>query len=459
MNPILLSELASRFGGVLAGGDAAVTHFATDSREVVPGSFFVAIAGDRVDGHNFVDDVIAKGAVGSLVERPVHGPHILVSNVVEALAQMGRSYRREFPGPVVGVTGSAGKTTTKEMVAEALSPLGAVLATVGNRNTEFTAPLLWPESNTGEYRSAVIEMGMRGFGQIAHLASFSQPQIGIITNIGWSHLELVQNRQGIATSKAELFQSLPSDGLAIAPHEDDFVDFLREQAPCSVETFGFSEGATARVFDYEPLPGWRSRARVSVGSETVAVEFPGGRHLALNAAAALLAARRAGVPLNAAAEALRHMKMPPMRNDVYKFGEQVWVLDMYNSAPNSAKSSLEMVYERAGERPVVAVLGEMRELGEESLEKHRQLGRLCAALGVSVLIGIDSEATRSNPSADRPARAMVEAATGIEARYATDHAEVRQLLESIPANAIVLVKGSRAVALERVVPDGVMAGG
>jgi UDP-N-acetylmuramoyl-tripeptide--D-alanyl-D-alanine ligase len=457
MKPIPLSELARRFEGTLHGEGAPVSHFATDSREVQPGSLFVAITGGRVDGHSFVEEVRSKGAVASLVERPVEGPHILVSNVVDALANLGRSYRREFVGPVVGITGSAGKTTTKEMVAAALSPLGLVLATVGNRNTEFTAPLLWSESNTGKFRAAVIEMGMRGFGQIAHLASFSFPQIGLITNIGWSHLELVGDRKGIARAKAELLEALPKDGLAIAPHEDDFVALLRSQAACEVATFGFSGDATARVTDYLPLPDWRARARVTLGGESVEVELPGGKHLALNAAAALLASRRAGVKLSEAAEALRTMKMPPMRNDMRKFGNQIWVLDMYNSAPNSARSSLEMVHERAGDRPIVAVLGEMRELGSESLSQHRELGRLCAELGVKILIGIDSEATRSDPGAELPARAMVEAAAGIEAHYAADHAAARQLLESIPGNAIVLVKGSRAVALEKVVPAEVLA--
>lgn len=211
------SELAGRLQSELfASAKIVVTGFATDNREVKPGDAFLAIAGARVDGHDFVEQALAAGASLAVVERPVDGPHIHVDNLVQALARLGASFRDSFSGPVVGITGSAGKTTTKELVASALSPLGEILKTEGNRNTEFTAPLLWPQIEP-ETAAVVVEMSMRGFGHIAHLAAFSRPTVGIVTNIGHSHLETVGNRDGIARAKG---------GAAGSPSERRNRDFV-----------------------------------------------------------------------------------------------------------------------------------------------------------------------------------------------------------------------------------------
>ncbi|HEY0867714.1 MAG TPA: UDP-N-acetylmuramoyl-tripeptide--D-alanyl-D-alanine ligase, partial [Fimbriimonas sp.] len=240
MKPLTLADVAAYVDGTLhhAEPEAEVTGFATDSREVDPGDLFLAIRGANVDGHDFARKATNEGAVATLAERDVPGPHILVDDVVQALARLARHYRDSFLGPVVGITGSAGKTTTKEFAAAALSPLGPVLKSEGNRNTEFTSPLVWTEL-TPDHRAAVIEMGMRGFGQIAHLASFSQPTIGVITNIGYSHGEMVGGREGIAKAKGELLDALPKEGWAVLWQDDPFLESLAMKAP-RLRTFGFA---------------------------------------------------------------------------------------------------------------------------------------------------------------------------------------------------------------------------
>jgi UDP-N-acetylmuramoyl-tripeptide--D-alanyl-D-alanine ligase len=443
-----LPRLAELFEGV--GNDlseAAATGFALDSREVRPGDLFLAIRGANVDGHDFVTQALANGAIATLAERSVPGPHILIPNLVDALAKMALHFRQQFGGKVVGITGSVGKTTTKEFVAAALSPLGKVAQTTGNRNTEYTAPLLWAEME-GDEKAAVVEMGMRGFGQIRHLASFARPQIGLITNVGHSHLEVVGSRQGIAEAKAELFEALPSDGLAVAWAGDDFLGLLRAQAPCPVATFGFRSGE-AQVVAYEAASWTLSRATISVYGQIAEVEIPAaGRHLALNAAAALLVADACDVGAERAADALSAVRLPEMRMEVLDRGGATLVLDAYNAAPGSFKAALEALAEIpcSGER--VVVMGEMKELGSLTEQAHREVGRAIVDSG-AMRACFFGEATRSAMDECR-IRGMREEALA----FAEEIGDVRRFLETIRAGDTVLIKGSRAMGLERALEHG-----
>ncbi len=446
MKATTLRDLANRLGAELHddGSDLA-TGFATDSGRVTPGDLFIAIRGARVDGHDFVASAIASGAVAALVERPVDAPHLLVRDVVEALAHMAASFRTSFSGPVVGITGSAGKTTTKEFVAAALSPLGPVLKTHGNRNTEFTAPLLWPDVEDA-HRAVVVEMAMRGFGQIRHLARFSQPTIGLVTNVGHAHLELVGSREGIAQAKGELLEGLPEDGLAVIWHEDEFRDVLRAKSKAPVRTFGVNAGADCRVTGYRVLDWDRCAVTGKLNEKIWSVELPAvGRHMALNAAAAVLVASSLGVAPKDAAQALCAVALPPMRMQITQFRGARILLDTYNASPASMAAALETISELpvAGRR--IAVLGEMRELGEHREEAHRELGRLLgqSAVDEAVLVGdsvelVRIEAVRAGFDPD-----LIKVAGSIE--------DVQAFLASVSANDAVLIKGSRALELERAI--------
>jgi UDP-N-acetylmuramoyl-tripeptide--D-alanyl-D-alanine ligase len=444
VKPLPLAELARIVGGQAVGiRDEVATGFALDSREVRPGELFLAIRGAKTDGHDHVPEALAQGAVAALAEREVEGPHVLVPNLVDALARMALHFREKFRGPVVGITGSVGKTITKEFVAASLSPLGKIAQTSGNRNTEYTAPLIWPEME-GDEAAAVVEMGMRGFGQIRHLASFARPTMGLITNIGHSHLELVGSREGIAQAKAELFEALPSDGRAFAFAGDDFLGLLRAQAPCPVETFGFHSG-DAQVASYRAESWTRSSATVRVKGHEVEVELPAaGRHLALNAAAALLVASACEVRPEAAAAALSQVKLPGMRMEVLERNGATLVLDAYNAAPTSFLAALETLKELpcAGERMVA--MGEMRELGALTEQAHREVGRAIAAAGVrrACFWGESAAWAREECLVAGLAPESFAIAESLE--------DVRAFVQSARPGDTILIKGSRALEMERV---------
>lgn len=449
-----VSELASRLGGRFENctGEEIVSGFATDNRQVQPGDLFLAIRGANVDGHTFVNQALASGAIGAVVEsahfQPSGQPCIILESLVEALASMGLSFRNEFSGPVVGITGSAGKTTTKEFTVSALSTLGRVIRTEGNRNTEYTSPLAWSEQwedENGSARSAVIEMGMRGFGQIAHLASISKPTIAIVTNIGWSHLELVGSREGIAKAKSEILEGLPEDGTAVLWSEDEYLgNLINAAGDRKIVTFGRSGNADCQVTDYKPIDWFQAEiSGVLKGKKWKTVMPTVGRHLALNVAAALLAATEAGAPLDSAAEAIGRTQLPPMRMEIRSWKGATLVMDNYNSNPPAVEFALETLADVPVEGQRIVVLGTMRELGEESATGHRNVGRAVARFKPDrvVLIG---------PDTDKIAAGAI--AKGYPAEKISNAASVQDLESAIGAvqrGDAILVKGSRALELER----------
>lgn len=447
-----LGDFAARCGGALRGEDAEFHGFATDSREVQAGVLFICIKGERVDGHDFASSALAAGAVACLCEKPVDGPHILVDGIASALAAFAVTRRNEFLGPVVGVTGSTGKTTTKEFVAAALSPLGPVLKSEGNRNTEYTSPLVWADLRP-EHKAVVVEMGMRGHGQIAHLASFSLPTIGIVTNIGTSHLEKVGSREGIVQAKSEMLRALPRDGTAVLWQEDLYLESLRSACDCRVRTFGFAQEAECRILGYRAVTWEKCIVRGRLDDVVFEVELPtSGRHQALNAGAAVLAAWSAGVPVAEAAAALQTAVLPPMRLQVVPFRGATVVLDTYNASPDSTVAAIRTLSDLPAEGRRIAILGEMKELGDYTESGHREVG---AALGVSpvdlaVLTGgptsfIEDEALRAGFSSSK-----------IVSYGSFDIENVRRFLAGVQPGDVVLIKGSRALGLESAL-EGVKA--
>ncbi len=439
MKPILVQDFAQRCRGSIHGNwqAPAFAGFALDNREVKPGDLFLAIKGANVDGHSFVSQALASGAVGAMVERPVDGPHILVDNLVNGLGRFGRSRREEFFGPVIGITGSAGKTSTKEFVAAALSPLGPILKNTGNRNTEYTSPLVWAElDNT--HRAAVIEMSMRGFGQVAHLAAVSEPNIGIVTNIGNAHAEMVGSREGIAKAKSELLEALPPTGNAIIWAEDDFTDLLKGRSRAPVLTFGFGP-SDCQVLRYKAISWTEAHVEGTLKGKPWHAKLPSvGRHMALNAAAAILAAHCTGVPVQEAADALASAVLPPMRMEIIVLNGATIVLDNYNASPPSMAAAIETLSEIPASGRRLAVIGEMRELGPESAAGHRNVGE---ALGKSKVDSVlfygeaTKEAARSS---------------GLKnVAFAASLADVTEFLRTVRAGDVVLIKGSRALELEK----------
>lgn len=445
MNPIPLDNLARLVGGEVVHADpsALVQGFATDSREVGPGDLFIAIRGERVDGHDFAEIARQAGAVAVLAERTISGPHVLVPDVVSALARMAADFRGRFSGPVIGITGSAGKTTAKEFVASALAPLGSILKTSGNRNTEYSVPLLWPELEE-KTRAVVVEMAMRGAGQIAHLASFCRPTIGLVTNVGYSHLSEVGSREGIAMAKAELLEALPVDGLSVVWSGDDFLGFLRARARGRVVTFGFEPRTDVGLSRYRALDWRRSQVSGSAFGSKFEMELPAvGRHIALGAAAALAVAIPLGVSIDQACAAMGMADLPPMRMQIIEWKGATILLDAYNAAPPSVLAAIQTLAESPGTGRRMAVLGEMRELGEYTEQGHRSMGRYVAECGLDQVcfFGEPTRFAREEAIRQGMPRHRIHEAASLD--------EVAEFLDRLEPGDAVLIKGSRALELER----------
>ncbi|MCH7903352.1 MAG: UDP-N-acetylmuramoyl-tripeptide--D-alanyl-D-alanine ligase [Armatimonadetes bacterium] len=449
--PISVDDFARRCGGVPHGfsSGAKIEGFAFDSRDAKPGDLFLAIKGERVDGHDYCQGAMAGGAVGALVERSVDCPHILVADLVDALAKFARHARRGFSGPVIAVTGSVGKTTTKEFIAAAMSVSGSVLKNEGNRNSEYSSPLVWAELSP-EHKSVVIEMGMRGAGQIAHLCSFTSPTVGVVTNIGSAHIEMVGSRAAIASAKSELLQALPTDSHAVLPQDDEFLPVLREASGCEVITFGFSPEADCRITGYRALDLHRCAVRGRLHSDSFEVELPTvGKHQALNAAAAIAAAGAAGVSVSDAVAGLTGVDLPPMRMEMVERDGAFVLLDTYNASPDSTVAAIQVVCEVPCTGRRLAVLGEMLELGDFTEAGHRLVGKAVAEAdldGVLLTGGatdyIRDEATKRGYPANR-----------IQSLSSLDLAEVARYLQTVNPGDLVLIKGSRALELERALTE------
>ncbi len=438
--------MADLLGGELDSPRQALIYgFATDHRQIKAGDAFLAIKGANFDGHEFAQAAFKAGAVVIIAERPVSAPHILVPNLVEALARFARELRSTFDGPVIGITGSAGKTTTKEFLTSALSPLGRILKTEGNKNTEYTAPLMWAALEP-DTQVVVVEMAMRGFDQIAHLASFARPDIGIVTNVGYGHMEMVESREGIARAKGELIEALPPDGTAVLWAEDDYFSTLSDFAGSrQVMTFGTSETADCRITGYQPL-GWES-ARVTGrvdGLDWEATVPVIGRHIALNAAAAVLAAYLVGVDPAEAASHIHEAKLPPMRMEVREINGASVLLDSYNASPPAVIAAIEALSELQISGRKFVVIGEMKELGEHTEKLHRVVGQM---IGKAHL---DRVLFYGQPMAEFAREEAIRVGLRSEhARIATSIEDVKAFLAELTPGDAALVKGSRALELER----------
>jgi UDP-N-acetylmuramoyl-tripeptide--D-alanyl-D-alanine ligase len=407
-----------------------------DTRTQNPGDVYFALRGPNHDGHNFLEAAIGKGASALVVDRATGLPNeLVVPDTERALQDLGAWARRKWGGQVIGVTGSAGKTTTKDAIAHLLEAELSVGKTIGNFNNHVGVPLSLLRLPDG-CRAGVIEMGMNHAGEIRRLAAIAKPDIGVVTNVGYAHVEFFGSIEGIAAAKRELIEGLPPDGVAVLNADDPRVSCFREVHPGRSITFGFSERSDVRAENVEyGAAGSRFRA--------LGVDFESsmsGRHAVMNLLAAIAVAHVFQIAPERLRQAVAAFSVGNMRGErTVHHGIVIWN-DCYNSNPEAAQSMLDVLRETPATRHI-AVLGEMLELGSAAEELHRQVGRYAAGRGVDLLIGVHGAA-----------RAMVEAAAqaGVEAQFFEDPAEagdrVRQLARSGDA---ILFKGSRGVRVEK----------
>jgi len=436
------------------------TGVSIDTRTIGNGQLFVAISGSRLDAHDYLVRAVESGAAGLLVERDRALPNVLAADLpvlaaddtTRALGALAAGHRTSHHGPLVAITGSNGKTTTKEMCAAILAVAGPCLKNAGNLNNEFGLPLTLLRRDACHGR-VVVELGMNHRGEIARLAAIAGPTVGVITNVGTAHIEFLGSREEIAREKGDLVAALGPDAVAVLNADDAFVDAQARRTAARVVRFGLGPGADVRAEGLQVRNGGYA-FELCAPEGSIACEVAGlGETAVLNALAASAAALAAGVPLSEIALGLsRYRPVPGRLEPIALTGGGVVINDTYNANPQSTEEALQVLSRLAGgggngsAARGIAVLGDMGELGEVTPDAHREAGRLAASLGIDRLYALGEHAAELARGA-------------IEAGMDPSHVHVSQSWEEtgelvsaeLTARDRVLVKGSRAMRMERIV--------
>ncbi len=423
-----------------------------DSRAVEPGALFAALKGERADGHDFAAGALAAGAAGVLAQRPVEGtaegPCVVVPDVREALGRLARGLLERLPGvTVIAVTGSAGKTSTKDLIAQLVGRAGPTVHPPGSFNNEIGLPLTVLRADAGT-RHLVLEMGARGIGHIAYLTGIARPDVGVVLNVGTAHVGEFGSRENIARAKGEIVEAVPAGGTAVLNADDPLVAAMAARTRGEVVTFGRAPDAAVRAVD-ETLDE-QGRARFTLvtpeGSAPVALRLHGA-HAVPNALAAAAAARAAGLPPETIADALSAATPASRwRMEVTERADGVTVVnDAYNANPDSVRAALDVLVHMARGRRAYAVLGEMAELGDSAVAEHAKIGQHVARSGIAGLIVVGA-----NAAAMAEGAGQVASWTGECVQVDDVGAAVTALSGRLGPRDVVLVKGSRVAGLERV---------
>jgi UDP-N-acetylmuramoyl-tripeptide--D-alanyl-D-alanine ligase len=445
-----LRNFARACGGRLEGGDRVFAGVSSDSRTLSAGDLFVALRGPRFNGNEFVGAALAAGAAGALVDAPqaLGVAQVVVADTQEALSRAGHAWRSAVDIPVIGVAGSNGKTTAKEMTAAILSAAGNTLATRGNLNNHIGVPLTLLRLEPG-HRFAVIEMGANRAGEVAQLVAIARPTVGLITNAGAEHLEGFGSLEGVARAEGEMVAGLAADATAVINADDDFADLWRGMTRARLVTFGIANAADFRASGLRTTLGaggflTRFRLASPLGQADIELHL-GGRHNVANALGAAAAAAAAGATLEQITRGLGAMRAVPGRLQLKQAACGAWIIDdSYNANPSSVRAGIEVLASIEGRRWLV--LGDMAELGEFAADAHSQVGAFARERGIERLLATGALA----------ALAVERYGTGGQ-WFPDTGALTRELLRALAADGSeaasvrLLVKGSRVNRLERLV--------
>lgn len=431
--------------------DTVFTDVTTDSRQLAPGTLFVALRGEKFDGHAFVSKALAAGAAAAVVDHVPEGVDpgkcLVVKDTLDAYQKLASAYRLSKPKvTVIAITGSNGKTSTKDLISACLSAKYRVIKTQANFNNEIGLPkTLFTIQDDTEF--AVVEMGMRGLGQIRAMKKLALPDAAVITNVGDTHLELLGSLENIAKAKSEILEDFTPANHAFLNGDDPRVSVMPTGA--KVTTYGIDADCDVKALSLTPTGlGTDFTYRSRVTGQTQAVHLPlAGRHNVMNALAAIAVAEVYGVADGAIAGALEHPAMTGMRQEVLHFGDITVINDAYNASPVSMKAGLETLRDlvkNQGRGRAVAVLADMLELGAHSQSGHTQVGEWAADCGVKELIVYGTEAKYIGEAA---------AKRGVIVTYAANKEEAARLLQKIlQPGDVVLCKGSHSMAVDQVIP-------
>jgi UDP-N-acetylmuramoyl-tripeptide--D-alanyl-D-alanine ligase len=444
MISLSLAEIAGITGGRLVNSDGSATVTGAveyDSRKVGPGGLFVAFAGEKADGHDFGPKVVGAGAAGVLGTRDAGVPGIVVEDQLDALAKLAHAVLERLPElTVVGLTGSSGKTTTKDYIGQLLSRLGHTVAPPGSLNNELGFPytVLQADEKT---RFLVLEMGARGIGHIRYLTGIARPSIGVVLNIGAAHIGEFGSVEGTAQAKGELVEALPATGVAVLNADDALVAGMAPRTGARVLLVGESAEAGLRASDVVLDSLGRASFVLRNGLDSGNVRLSvAGRHQVANALSAAAVALTAGMAFDEVVEALGEVGIVSGRRmDVVQRPDGVTLIDdSYNANPSSTAAALHALAAMGAGKRTTAVLGYMAELGDYEVSGHAEVGRLAAELGVDRLIAV---AENARPILDGAAEVGAWRGT---AQLATDQAAAIEILQNdLRADDVVLVKGSR----------------
>lgn len=458
MKNMTLENIEKACGGRYIGTEAEkkteVLGVVIDSRQVESGYLFVAIPGEKVDGHKFIPDVFAKGAAAVLSEQQLEdpaGPYILVESTTKALRDLAEYYRKSLDIKVVGITGSVGKTSTKEMIASVLSEKYKVLKTEGNYNNEIGLPLTIFKIRA-EHEVAVLEMGISEFGEMHRLATMANPDICVITNIGLCHLENLKTRDGILKAKTESFAHLKKDGIAILNGDDDKLSTIRQVGDKEPVFYGmeekmeYREDAKKSVYatgvENLGLYGMQARIHTPEGERDVRIPIP-GEHNVYNALAATAVGLSLGLSLDQISSGILKAKTIGGRTNLLNTGSMTVIDDCYNANPVSMKASIDVLATSEGRK--IAVLGDMGELGENEKKLHYEVGEYLAKKEIDVLF------CAGELSEEIAKAAQKESKTCEVYYFKTRDALLEQLLPFLKKGDTVLVKASHFMEYPKIV--------
>ncbi len=443
MKPLGLKRIAAALGAEYSGEDLYIERVSTDTRTIEMGDLFVCIKGENFDGHNFIEQAIRSGAAAIVSSQKTKAevPVLLVDDTLGALLKVAALYRSDFNIKAVGVTGSVGKTSTKEMIYAALSAHYNTLKTEGNRNNEIGLPhTLF--GLTEKHEAAVIEMGMVDRGEIDLLTRVVRPDVAVITNIGVSHIENLKTRENILLSKLEIENGLNEDGVMVLNGDNDLLGTVRGKLSHRCIFYGINEDNLDVFADNISVDGLETSFHIHYKDKTYKAKIPTiGEHNVLNALAAFSVCAVFGLDLQKSTEALYNFKPSGQRQKIYTEGSVTVIEDCYNASPDSMRASLWVLKNISASRRI-AVLGDMLELGDISEESHREVGAL-ASFNADVLFCFGEEARKISEEAEKK---------GTECYHFEDKKELSEKLKNyLKDGDAVLFKASRGMRFEEII--------
>lgn len=456
MKPLKIAQIVEATGGRLTGDPAlSVSSVAIDSRQAQPGSLFIPQIGNRVDGHDYIGTVVRNGAAAVVASRPPAedsrlSAWVQVNDTLQALQDIALFHRNRFPIPLVTVTGSVGKTSTKDMIADVLASSWKVAKTAGNMNSRVGLPLSLLTLDEGD-QAGVFELGMSEFGEIAQLSLISRPDIAVITNIGISHIEQLGSQENIMREKLSINAGMNEKGVLVLKGDDPFLAPHKNKLPQRTVFFGMADWCDYRAEEIiSDVSGVSFVLKYPAGRQSVTLPVP-GQHNVYNALAAMAVADLCGIDLKLAAAALAKFQGEKMRLQIVECGGIHIIDDTYNASPDSMRAALAVLSELKPTRRRIAVLADMFELGSLSQQSHYDLGQTVSALGIDLLITVGERAAGIADGA------IAAGGSIIVERFLDNARAIARLQELLTEGDAVLVKGSRGMHCEEIVA-GIIAG-